>query len=333
MQLAVVIVNYRTGALVCNCLSSLHNVIRGGSCRVVVVDNDSSDGSVERIQSLVGERRWEGWITVLPQKRNRGFAAGNNAALHYLFDQSESVDGFLLLNPDTLVHSGALDFMANFLETHPEVGIVGAQLEDAECALQSSGRRFPSVLSELDAAARLGTLSRLLSKWQVVLPLEGVPHRCDWVSGAAMMVRREVFEDIGLLDEDYFLYFEELDFCHRARRAGWQTWLEPAARVTHLEGAATGIQQGRKRRGSYWYDSRRRYFIKNHGLMRLILADIFWGVGRLSLLLRIYARMGGDVSGDPVLFTRDLLLGDFFALINGSALRNINHKKITKHLK
>ena len=134
-----------------------------------------------------------------------------------------------------------------------------------------------------------------------------------------MLVRRQVFESIGLMDEGFFLYFEELDFCQRASNAGWQIWLDPAARVTHLEGRATGIRQPRRRRGHYWYDSRRRYLIKHLGRPKWIMADLLWGLGRLSLLARTRFNLGGDISEDPLYLFRDLIWSDFCALMKGEA--------------
>jgi hypothetical protein len=318
-RLAIIVVNYRTPDLVIDCLKSLKTEISSPMVRVVVVDNDSGDGSVECLLASIEEHGWTRWTIVLPQDRNLGFAAGNNAAIRYLLALKEPPDNLLLLNPDTVIHGGAVEQLSRFLEVRPEVGIVGAQLENEFHVPQSSARRFPSVWSEFDNGARFGVLSRLLKNYRVALPVANHAHRCDWVSGAAMMFRRKVIEQIGLMDEGFFLYFEELDFCQRASNAGWQIWLDPAARVTHLEGGATGIRQARRRRGQYWYDSRRRYFIKHFGIPRWILADLLWGLGRLSLLARTRFNLGGDISGDPLHYFRDLIWGDLCALIKGQA--------------
>jgi GT2 family glycosyltransferase len=143
-------------------------------------------------------------------------------------------------------------------------------------------------------------------------------HACDWVSGASLVVRREVVEDIGLMDEDFFLYFEEVDFCWRAKKAGWAIWYVPAARVLHLEGASTGIRATARRRAAYWYDSRRRFFIKHYGVAGLVLADVMWAAGRLSFLLRCLLRLGGKgFAADPKWYMWDLLVGDLRALVGG----------------
>ena len=321
MRIAIIIVNYCTPDFVCNCLTSLMSQVSPEKDCVIVVDNDSKDGSVDLIEKMIRINRFGHWVRLLPLSWNGGFAVGNNAAIRYLLAHESPPDYIMLLNPDTIVHGGAVEILAHFLDEHPEVGVVGAQLENENRKIEPSARRYPSMWSELDSGTHLGMLSRILNKWQVTLPVSNRAHRCDWVSGATMLIRRQVFEGVGLMDEGFFLYFEELDFCQRASGAGWQTWLEPAARVTHLEGRATGINLARRRRGEYWYNSRRRYFIKHHGILRWILADLFWSLGRLSLLVRTHLNLGGDITGDPLYYTRDLICGDLCALINGDAWR------------
>ena len=321
MRTAIIIVNFRTPDLACNCLHSLSSEVKVHSDHVIVIDNNSADDSIDRLSATIEDQGWKPWATLLPQDSNLGFAAGNNTAIRYLLGQEIKPDYVMLLNPDTMVHTGSIERLTRFLDEHHDVGIVGAQLENEDHVPQSSARRYPSVWSELESGARLGMLSTLLKKWQVALPILDVPCRCDWVSGAAMLIRRQVFESVGMMDENFFLYFEELDFCKRAHNAGWQIWLEPAARVTHLEGQATGIRQARRRRGKYWYDSRRGFFIKHHGIPKWMLIDLFWCLGRMSLLLRIRLNLGGDISCDPLYFFQDLLWGDLRAVMNGNVRR------------
>ena len=318
----VVIVNFRTAELTINCLQSLTGEVEGvPGMGVVVADNASGDGFAERIESAIRAEGWSSWATVLRLGRNGGFAFGNNAAIREALKAGPAPDYFLLLNPDTIARPGAVEELVSFMDSRPEVGIAGSLLEDARGTVQQSAHRKPSPLTELESGARLRPLSRLLHGQAGCLQARDVPWPCDWVSGASMMVRREVLETAGLMDEGYFLYYDEVDLCSRARDHGWQVWSVPASRVMHLEGAVTGFRDVRTRRGRYWYDSRRRFFIKNYGIAGLLAADALWACGRLSLAVRRALHLGGSTAGDPKLFAFDLLWGDAKAILTGAAFR------------
>lgn len=265
---AIIIVNYRTAGLVVDCLHSLNAEVRRlPGCRAIVVDNASGDGSVERIGAAIKAAGWS-WADMLPLRENGGFSFGNNAAIRKLLNSKHPPTYFHLLNPDTYIRPGAVGKLIEFLEAHPSVGIAGSRLENPDGSPQVSAFRFHGILSELERGIRFGPVTRILQRWMVAPPPRDQPHKADWLNGASMMIRREVFDDIGLMDEGYFLYYEETDFCMRAKNAGWTSWTVPTSRVVHLEGqstGATGIGAKRRRLPKYWFDSRRRYFRKHHG--------------------------------------------------------------------
>jgi GT2 family glycosyltransferase len=220
----VIIVNYRTPALTVDCLRSLEAEVRTiGACRVVVVDNASPDDSAAVIAQAIADNNWGGWAEFRPLEKNLGFAAGNNAVLQRELD-SNPPDFFWLLNPDTVVRPGSLRPLLDYLQSHPHVGIVGSRLEDPDGTPQRSAFRFLTPASEFEQSTRFGITTWLLRPWQMAPPVRETPHPTDWVAGASMLVRREVFETAGLMDDRYFLYFEEVDFCLAARRAGWRCW-------------------------------------------------------------------------------------------------------------
>jgi GT2 family glycosyltransferase len=284
--------------------------------RVVVVDNDSGDGSRDKLFSAIERNGWSGWASVMPLDRNGGFAYGNNAGIRTALASADHVDYVMLLNPDTIVRKGAIKALVGFMDGHSRAGIAGSLLENADGGLECSAHRIHSPLSELDAGARLGLLSRLLHRYVVWGSPGTEAHQCDWVSGASLIMRREVIEQMGPMDDGYFLYFEEADFCWRAKQAGWEVWYVPQSQVMHLEGAATGIRTAAKRRASYWYDSRRRFFVKHYGVAGLVLADTLWVVGRATYLLRCLLRLGVRAH-DPKWFMFDLLWGDLRAILTG----------------
>lgn len=315
----IVIVNYRTADLVIDCLSSLFTQVAdlsGG--RVVVVDNASGDGSVAKLTAFIEREGWSSWAMVVQLDRNGGFSFGNNAGIRLALSATEPVEYLMLLNPDTVVRPDAVKALVHFMKVHPGAGIAGSQLENVGGGLDSSAHVFPSPLSELDSGARLGVLSRILRRHAVTIPPRTLAHSCDWVSGASMMVRRQVLAEIGWMDEDFFLYFEEVDYCRRAQQAGWECWYVPDSRVVHLEGASTAISASSKRRAGYWYDSRRRYFVKHYGLAGLLAADLFRAIGVFSFSLRKSLHLCANRnSNDPKWFLFDLLWGDISAIVTG----------------
>ncbi|MEO6747108.1 MAG: glycosyltransferase family 2 protein [Caldimonas sp.] len=324
-NLFVVIVNFRTGALVVDCLQSLVAEIGSiGSGKVIVVDNCSGDDSVARIATAIRDHDWSSWAEVLTMPRNGGFAYGNNAGIRRVREHDARFGAVILLNPDTTVVRGAFAELGEFLRTRPDAGIAGASIEDEAGQVQISYHRDPSSAGEFERGAQLGMIARWRARGQQPVPVDGDrPLRCDWVSGACMAIRREVLDSTGGLDEGYFLYFEEVDFCVRARLNGWTCWSVPRARVTHLEGASSGIKSVR-RLPDYWYASRRRFFVKRWGLWGLVRADALFTIGRASLVIRRTLGLGGDAAKEhePQRLALDLVAGDVRAMVDGS-LRNI----------
>ncbi|OWK34159.1 glycosyltransferase family 2 protein [Fimbriiglobus ruber] len=286
MNILTVILNYRTPVMTADCLDTLAALpeTTAGRMRAVVVDNASGDGSPERLESHVREHGHGTWASVMPRAVNDGFAAGNNAAIRVGLTDLTPPDAVWLLNPDTLVRANALAPLVGCLTANPNVGIVGSRLENRDGGPQRSAFHFPSVLGEFERAARTGPVTRLLARQVVAPPVPSGPTRTEWVSGASMLVRREVFDTVGLLDDGYFLYFEETDFCRRATRAGWDCRYEPASRVVHLVGQSTGLDERThlpKRVPGYWFAARKRYFESGHGWCYARAADIGWLAGHL----------------------------------------------------
>ena len=277
---------------------------------------------MERLAAAVRDEGWSGFARVQPEGTNSGFAGGNNAAIRPLLAAATPPDFVMLLNPDTIVRPGALSALLAFVRDRPEIGIAGTRLEFPDGTPQFSAFRFPSLLGEVERGLRLGVATRLLRAHRVAPPPVDQAHRTDWVSGAAMLVRREVFRDAGLLDEGYFLYFEELDFCLQAHRAGWHCWYVPAARVVHFEGQSSGVAGTRKiekRMPRYWFESRRRYFTKNHGALYKTLADLAWASTYATWRAR--RPLFGKPDLDPPQLLGDFVkdsLPDLWRLLRGS---------------
>ncbi|NET34049.1 MAG: glycosyltransferase family 2 protein [Cyanothece sp. SIO1E1] len=284
MRLAIVILNYRTPELVIDCLTSLKSEINVGFDSVVVVDNHSNDGSVEQIGQAIAVEQWQEWAQILPSKVNGGFSAGNNLGINAL-----QADAYLLLNSDTIVRPNAVQSLREGLARHPEVGLISPRLEWPDGTPQISCFRYHSPISELINAAATGPITQLLQSYDVPLPVAEVPLQPQWTSFACVLIRRQVIEQVGLMDEGYFMYFDDVDYCQRVSRSGWQILHWPQARVVHLRGGSGPVKAAvaaRKRPRAYLYASRSRYFRKFYGLIGLWLANLFWLLGRMISFAR-----------------------------------------------
>jgi GT2 family glycosyltransferase len=308
-RLLVVTVNYRTAELALRALGSLA-VERASfaSLDAVVVDNASADGSEERLRSAVAANGWGSWIKILASPVNGGFGAGNNLALREALASATPPDYVLLLNPDAALDPGALPSLVQFLADHPGAGLAGPRTEVGRGNLRASAFRFPGVLNSLDEGLHFGPLTRLLARWQLAPPARSEAHPTDWLSGGCVLIRRAVLEEVGLFDEGYFLYFEEVDLSLRARRAGWESWYVPSANILHDAGASTGASAGRelaRRMPRYWFESRRRYFRKNRGRFVCLLADLAWAGG--NALWNLRRAVTGAPPKEPPGFWRDFV--------------------------
>jgi len=289
-RVLVVTVNYRTPELAIRCIASLDGERQHlGGLQAVVVDNASGDGSLQRLRAAVAERGWGSWVRLVENPSNTGFGSGNNVVLRTALAEANPPDCFLLLNPDAALDPGALPALVDFLAAHPRVGLVGPRTRARPGEFGATAFRFPGILNSLDEGLHFGPLTRLLARWQLAPPPRTEDHRTDWLSGGCLLIRRAVLEQVGLFDEGFFLYFEEVDLTLRAARAGWESWFVAAATALHEAGAATGASNGRevaRRMPRYWFESRRRYFLKNRGRLVLLLADLAWVGGNTLWNLR-----------------------------------------------
>jgi hypothetical protein len=278
LTIAAVVLNYRTPDLVVGCLRSLVPELDPAADCAVVVDNESGDGSAERIEAAIAREGWGRAVRLVRAGRNGGFSAGNNAGI-----AAVRRDAYLLLNSDTWLRPGALAALRRAAAAHPDAGLIGPRLENPDGSAQCSAFRDRSPLGELVEAADTGPLTRWLRRWEVPLRDRAEPDFSDWISFACVLLRRGVVERIGGLDEGYFMYFEDVDYCRRARAAGWRVLRWPEARVVHLQGQSSpahAARAERRRPPRYYYASRARYFAKFYGRGGLWAANLLWSAGR-----------------------------------------------------
>jgi N-acetylglucosaminyl-diphospho-decaprenol L-rhamnosyltransferase len=278
-KVLTITVTYKSAPWTAKSLEALHAErarVPGIDLTAIIVDNASGDSA--ELAPLIAERGWGDWATLITADRNGGFAYGNNVAFAHAYARGEVPDFFYLLNPDAAVRPGAVGTLVEFLESTPGAGLAASSIEEATGELWPYAFRFPSWASELESGLNFGLVSRLLDGRTVRRKMTGdAPTQVDWFPGASMMLRREVVDEIGGMDESYFLYFEETDYLLRAKEAGWQAWYVPKSRVVHAAGQSTGVTTRRtlpQRLPDYWFESRRRYFAKNHGLPYALATDV-----------------------------------------------------------
>jgi hypothetical protein len=315
VKVLAVIVNHKRPELVTQGLLSLRAELAAiGDSRAVVTDA-SGDGSDDKIAAAIEQQGMGSWARLMRLEKNGGYGYANNQAIRAALASADPPDYFFLLNPDAYILPGAVRELLGFLEQRPDIGLAGSQQEQPDGSINRSAFRFPSVRSELLQGSRLGLLEKLFPGAQIAPPPLEQPGPVDWLSGASLLVKRQVFEQVGLFDETFFLYYEETDLCLRARNAGFRCWYVPTSRVVHLEGQSTGVTDTRaapQRLPRYWFESRRHYFMKNHGPWRKHLADVAWTLGFVSWRAR--RRVQELTDDDP-----PHLLSDFvrFNFLNG----------------
>jgi N-acetylglucosaminyl-diphospho-decaprenol L-rhamnosyltransferase len=269
-DLSIIIVNWNVRDLLAACLRSLEPARARLALQVIVVDSHSADDSVAMV------RRDFPWVELIACEENVGFPKGNNLGLARANGRY-----ILLLNPDTEMVGDALSTMIAYIEARPDVGALGPQLLNPDGSVQSSRRRFPTLATALFESTWLEPLApaSILRHYYVQDVANGETTDVDWVTGACLLVRREVVDQIGGLDEDYFMYSEELDWCRRIKMAGWQIVYLPAAQVIHHVGKSS--EQAVTARHINFQRAKLRYFYKYHGRLTAWLLRLFilWNYG------------------------------------------------------
>lgn len=311
-----IILNYRTPAMTLEAAEAALREMEGTAGELVMVDNDSGDGSFEALQEGVAARGWD--VRVLQSGRNGGFGAGNNFGMRAGLRDGAAPDYYYILNSDAFPDAGAIRVLLDYLETRPEVGFAGSFIHGPERDTHVTAFRFPGILSEFEGAIRFGPVTRMLADHVVPLPVPETSGPVDWLAGASVMMRARVLDEIGGFDERFFLYFEETDLCRRAALAGWPTHYVVESRVTHIGSVSTGMKAW-DRVPEYWLDSRWHYFVKNYGIGYAVLATLAHVAGGSLYRLRALVQRRGLV--DPPHFLRHLIAHDLKSLFAAPSRR------------
>lgn len=288
-RIAISVINYRTKDLTLTCLQSVLADIGDLDARIVVVDNASGDGSAEAIEEWIETQPEDTPVTLVRSETNSGFSGGHNLGIGAV-----EADYYLVLNSDAVLRPGFLRAVLAAAEAHPRAGLIAPQIETDDGDVQVSQFRFHSPLSELMRAAQTGPVTRLFRHRVVALDPPAKPGEVEWASFACILLKAEMVRDLGPMDEGYFLYFEDAEYCLRARRAGWGIALAPDAVMVHFRGGSGPVKaqaRARKRLPPYYYSSRTRFLYQAHGRPGLLAANLAWHVGRgLAGLRRLMGR-------------------------------------------
>ncbi|MEL6643269.1 MAG: glycosyltransferase family 2 protein [Pseudomonadota bacterium] len=290
-ELLISIINYRTGPMTIQCVESVMTDIGDINARVVVVDNASGDGSADLIQDWIDTADTPIPVDLVRSAENTGFSGGHNQGLTFA-----KADFYLVLNSDSVVSKGFLAaLMSAARSAAPEVGLIAPRLAGPDDETQINCFRFPTPISEFSRAIRTGFVSRILKNYEVAIGPNPRPEQIEWASFASILLRGTMVEDIGLMDEGYFLYFEDAEYCLRARRAGWRFGYAPQATTIHFRGGSGPVKTlaaAKKRMPRYYYLSRTRFFYQAYGRAGLLAANTAWYVGRA---LAQFRRLAGQI--------------------------------------
>ena len=322
IDLTILVVSYDTKGFLNNCLNSIYQYTSGIKFEVILVDNSSTDGSIEMIKEEFPQ------VKLIENRQNLGFARANNQAI------KKSKGKYLLLfNPDTVFRANSPDKMIKFMDDHPEIGILGCKILNADGTIQPSNSSFPNLFTEF---LRVFQLKRMIpsvklrkkigQKWGRLLGLtlreyfrvywdSERTREVDWVTGACLLVRRKAIQDVGLLDENFFMYYEDADWCYRIRKRGWKVFYCPFFEVVHYVDRSEG--RFSPRTFIERYKSTYHYFRKHKGkqaaffLRLLIFGGLALRGAGLSVIYPFSGKRGAELRKKLYAYLKAIEAGGF----------------------
>lgn len=297
MDVSIIIVNYNTKELLRQCINSIYQNVKDISFEIIVTDNASSDGSTDMLEAEFPS------VNLIKSKKNGGFAYGNNLAIK----QSKGRYIFLL-NSDTIIIKDVITKMVNYMDKNQSAGMIGPKLLNKDLSHQTSISGFPTFKREFYHIYKFKNLLKIPIVKKILIKISGKigskdveqymenykdiekPQEVQVLVGAALLIRRKIINDIGLLDERYFMYYEEIDYCYQAYKAGWKSIYYPNGCIIHLIGQSGERTSKRINEITFYerYKSMIKYFRKNHGKTKEILV-------RINLILGLTIRILANV--------------------------------------
>jgi len=302
--ICISIINFCTPEMTLACLRSVLDDLKDIDGHVVIVDNASGDNSLDALQNWM-DAHPEAPVSLVASATNSGFSGGHNQGM-----TACPADFYLILNSDALIRPGFFRLMLEAARKAPDAGLFAPTLIHEDDIPQISSFRFPSIASEFIRGANSGPVSRLLNRWVMSLGTDPDETEIGWASFACILLKGAMTQQIGPMDEGYFLYFEDAEYCMRARAKGWPIVRVPDAKVVHFRGGSSSVksqQAVRKRLPAYYYRSRARFLAQAYGRFGPVLGNVAWTAGRLVALSRVLVgkRPNPIVEKEP----RDIWIG------------------------
>lgn len=313
MDVSVVIVNWNTREILRDCLRSIYEQTLGLTFEVIVIDNASEDGSLQMVKDEFKE------VILVENSTNRGFAAGNNQGLAIAKGRY-----VLLLNSDTVVLDNAIAKTVAFADANPEGAVIGCRILYPDKTLQTSCFMFPSLLNLLLSATymyKLFPASKLFGRENMTWWARDDAREVDVVTGCFMLVRREALEQVGVMDEQFFMYGEETDWCYRFKKAGWKCLFSPSGSIIHIHGASS-----KARRHAMMLQCRASillFFKKHRGQLAYRLACMGLALDAFLRVSYWFVRwiLSGRINGEERANVKMYFAGTYRALLGWRALR------------
>ena len=291
-RLTVIVLNFRTPDVTIACLRTLAPEAGANpGMRVILLDNASGDDSVPRLEAAIRENGWGGgWLEFRPMETNLGFAGGNNLVLHEQMAAKDPPAYLLLLNSDTLVRPGCLAYCTKIMEADPKIGALSCMLRNRDSSVQNVCRKFPHPLRESARAFGLPWFAPALFRWADLedsgWDRTAGPRDVDWIGGAFFFARTTALREAGVLDQEFFFYGEDCEWCHRLRKHGWRIRFDPGAETVHLGGASSDSTRVRNRQRDI-YTWKARFLVQ-----RKCYGPLAEGVVRGSYIAMFALRLG-----------------------------------------
>ena len=283
-DVAIVIVNYQTPEMLISCISKMLKTLNFELVKICIVDNCSNDGSFEKIKKWVDEKQVSKNVILISSSNNGGFSAGNNIGIKAI-----SAKYYLLLNSDAYIQQPSIDALKNTFYQNSNIGLVSPRLTWEDGTSQESTFNFFHPITEFVQQANTGVISSRLKKYVVAEAIDERARFVEWTSFACVMISSECIAEVGYLDEGFFMYYEDVEYCYRMRESGFKVFYNPSASAVHLRGGSSSVKKNiaaKKRLPKYYYQSRCRFYFKKYGYLGLFAANMLWYLGRSVALCR-----------------------------------------------